>query len=141
MIDISHSIEDLNKVSENSMISHLGIEYTEITENYLCGKMPVDHRTVQPHRTLHGGACSTLAETLASLAGTLCVDRKTHFIAGLDISANFVGMAKDGYVYGKAVPVHLDELSQVWEVNIVNDNNKLICTSIVRLAVLKLAKK
>ena len=137
MINTSYSIEDLNKVSANSMISLLGIEYTDVAANHLSGRMPVDHRTVQPHRTLHGGACSAFAETLASLAGTLCINRDTHFIAALNINSSFVGMAREGYVYGKAKPSFIDKKSQVWSVEITNKQEKLICTCSVRLAVLK----
>jgi len=136
MIDTSHSLQSLNASSENTLISHLGIEYTDISEDYLCGKMPVDNRTVQPHKSLHGGASSAFAETLASMAASLCIDAKTSFIAALNINSHFLKAERKGYVYGKAVPVKLSKSAQVWEVNITNESGQLVCTSNVRLAVL-----
>jgi 1,4-dihydroxy-2-naphthoyl-CoA hydrolase len=140
MIDTSASLSQLNATSKDTLISLLGIEYTEVKPEYLAGKMPVDSRTVQPHRSLHGGACSAFAETLASVAATLCIDRKTHFIAALGVDSRFVGMARDGYVHGKATIKFMDEATQVWNVDIKSDKDRLVCTCSVRLAVLHIAQ-
>lgn len=130
------SLEDLNKLSTNTMVSYLGIEFTELGKDYLTAKMPVDHRTHQPLGLLHGGASVTLAETLGSVAATCCVDRTTQYCVGLEINANHVKSAKSGYVYGTTRPIHIGKRTQVWEIRIVNEASELICISRITMAVI-----
>lgn len=115
------------------MVSTLGIEFTEVGEDYLVAKMPVDERTVQPYGLLHGGASVTLAETLGSVASHLNIDTDTKWAVGLEINANHVRSATSGFVYGKVTPIHLGRKSHVWEIRITNEDNKLV--SISRLTV------
>ncbi len=138
MINPKATIEVLNNSSAGNMVGHLGIEYTELGENYIIGRMPVDERTVQPLNMLHGGASVVLAETLASVGGNLCVDNKTQFVAGLEINANHIkGVRKgNGFVTGKASIVHLGKKTQVWTIEIKNDQGDLVCVSRITLAVI-----
>lgn len=129
------SAELLNSKSVN-MIKHLGIEITDIGENYLCGKMPVDERTKQPMGLLHGGASVVLAETLGSLAAQLTVDPKEFFCVGLEINANHIKSAKDGFVYAKAEPIHIGKKTQVWQTCIKNNAEELICISRLTVSVI-----
>jgi 1,4-dihydroxy-2-naphthoyl-CoA hydrolase len=121
--------------SSKNMSEYLGIEITEIGDDYLAGKMPVDHRTVQPFGILHGGASCVLAETLGSIAGQLCVDNGKQIVVGLDINANHIRAVRSGYVYGKASPLHVGRSTQVWEIKIVNESQQLVCISRLTLAV------
>jgi len=130
------SLEDLNKLSPNTMVSYLGIEFTELGTDYIKAKMPVDHRTHQPLGLLHGGASVTLAETLGSLAATCCVDRTTQYCVGLEINANHVKSARSGYVYGTTRPIHIGKRTHVWEIKIVNEASELVCISRITLAVI-----
>jgi len=130
------SLEDLNKLSSNTMVSLLGIEFTELGTDYITAKMPVDYRTHQPLGLLHGGASVTLAETLGSVAATCCVDRTTQYCVGLEINANHVKSAKSGYVYGTTKPIHIGKHTQVWEIKIVNEASELVCISRITLAVI-----
>lgn len=130
------TLESLNKFSLNTMVSHLGIEFTSIGEDYISAKMPVDHRTQQPLGLLHGGASVTLAETLGSLAATCCVDQNTQYCVGLDINANHVKSARSGYVYGTTTPIHIGKRTHVWEIRIVNEANELVCISRITMAVI-----
>ncbi len=130
------TLNDLNKLSANTMVSHLGIEFTAIGEDYISAKMPVDFRTHQPLGLLHGGASVTLAETLGSVAATCCVDRNTQYCVGLEINANHVKSAKSGYVVGTTRPIHIGKKTQVWEIKIVNEGNELICISRITMAVI-----
>jgi 1,4-dihydroxy-2-naphthoyl-CoA hydrolase len=130
------SLESLNKLSANSMISHLGIEFTRIGDDFIEAKMPVDSRTQQPLGLLHGGASVTLAETLGSIAATSCVNHETQYCVGLDINANHIKSAKTGYVYGITKPVHIGKRTQVWEIRIVNEQKELICISRITMAVI-----
>jgi 1,4-dihydroxy-2-naphthoyl-CoA hydrolase len=130
------TLDFLNKFSLNSMISHLGIEYTSIGEDSISAKMPADSRTLQPLGLLHGGASVTLAETLGSMAATCCVDQNTQYCVGLEINANHLKSVRSGYVTGTAKPIHIGKRTQVWEIRIVNEANELICVSRITLAVI-----
>jgi 1,4-dihydroxy-2-naphthoyl-CoA hydrolase len=116
------------------MVTHLGIEFTEVGPDYLCAKMPVDARTIQPFGLLHGGASVVLAETLGSMAGWMCLPEGQHCV-GLEINANHLRGVTSGHVHGKASPLHLGRSTQVWEIKITNDEGKLVCVSRLTLAV------
>jgi 1,4-dihydroxy-2-naphthoyl-CoA hydrolase len=128
--------EQLNLMSKGTLVEHLGIELTEIGPDYLTGKMPVDSRTKQPLGLLHGGASVALAETLGSLAANFSVNPDTHYCVGLDINANHVRSASEGWVYGKATALHIGKNTQVWEIRITNEAGQLICISRLTMAVL-----
>lgn len=123
-------------MNKGTLGEQLGIEFTEIGPDYLCGKMPVDHRTKQPIGMLHGGASVALAETLGSLAAYLFLDEQKQYCVGLDINANHVRSVKEGFVYGKAMPLHIGRQTQVWEIKITNGEGKLVCISRLTIAVL-----
>jgi 1,4-dihydroxy-2-naphthoyl-CoA hydrolase len=132
----TRSIESLNKWSLNTMVAQIGIEFTAIGEDFLEARMPVDHRTHQPLGLLHGGASVTLAETLGSMAATLCVDETRQFCVGLEINANHIRSMKDGFVKGVAKPVHIGKKTQVWEIRISTVDDELVCISRITMAVL-----
>jgi 1,4-dihydroxy-2-naphthoyl-CoA hydrolase len=118
------------------MVEHLGIEITEIGSDFLKGKMPVDHRTVQPMNILHGGASVALAETLGSIAAVLTVEPSKYSCVGMEINANHIRPVSSGYVYATARPVHLGKKSQVWTIDIVNEQDKIVCVSRITMAVI-----
>lgn len=120
------------------MVAHLGIELTELGDDFLKGTMPVDERTKQPVGLLHGGASVTLAETLGSIAANLAVDQSGFYCVGLEINANHLRAVPNGTVTGIARPVHLGRTTHVWEIKISHGND-LICISRLTMAVL--AKK
>lgn len=130
------TLETLNKMSANTLISHLGIECTAIGEDFIEAKMPVDHRTHQPLGLLHGGASVALAETLGSVAATCCIDMATQYCVGLEINANHVKSVRSGFVYGIAKPVHIGKKTQVWEIRITTEEKELVCVSRITLAVI-----
>src|SRR5260221_14657161 len=101
------TLDALNKLSANTMVEHLGIEYTSIGEDYLEAKMPVDHRTHQPLGLLHGGASVTLAETLGSVAAICCLDTNLQYPVGLEINANHIKSVRKGFVIWRVKPVHI----------------------------------
>jgi 1,4-dihydroxy-2-naphthoyl-CoA hydrolase len=133
---VQATLENLNALSRNTMVEHVGIEFLEIGEDYIKAKMPVDHRTVQPAGLLHGGASVTLAETLGSVAANLCVDMTQKMCVGLDINANHVRPAPSGFVYGIARPIHIGSSTQVWEIRITDEQDRLVCVSRITMAVL-----
>lgn len=126
----------LNQRGAETANSHVGIEITEIGPDYLKGRMPVDARTRQPAGVLHGGMSVVLAETLGSWAASLTVDPEKHHCVGQEINANHIRAAADGWVHGTARPVHLGRTTQVWEIRIHNEADKLVCISRLTIAVL-----
>ncbi|MBG2874456.1 1,4-dihydroxy-2-naphthoyl-CoA hydrolase [Proteus alimentorum] len=122
------TIEHLNHIGQNNMMSHLGIELTCLGDDYLEGTMPVDNRTKQPLGLLHGGASVVLAETLGSVAGYLCTEGEQK-IVGLEINANHIRSAREGKVRGVCKPIHLGRSHQVWSIEIFDDQDRQVCIS------------
>jgi len=131
------TVQELNAGRDGTLVGHLGIEFTEIGEDFISGTMPVDGRTRQPYGLLHGGASVALAETLGSTGATMCVDIKEYQCVGQEINANHVRAARTGLVTGTARPVHLGGRTQVWTIDIVNEAGKLLCTSRLTMAVIR----
>jgi 1,4-dihydroxy-2-naphthoyl-CoA hydrolase len=117
----------------------IGIQFTEVGENYLKASMPVDNRTRQAYGLLHGGASATLAETIGSVASIMVVDPDLYYCVGVEINANHLRSVKEGKVIATVLPLHIGLSSHVWEIKIVDINEKLICVS--RLTVFVKKKK
>lgn len=128
--------QDLNTPRKKTMVSHLGIEFIEIGEDSITARMPVDERTIQPYGILHGGASVALAETLGSVASQLSIDTHHKMAVGMEINANHLRPVSIGWVYGVVKPIHLGKTTQVWEIRITNEADKLVCISRITLAVL-----
>ena len=122
---------------KHHMGEHLGIRISGLGDNYLEATMPVDERTKQPFGLLHGGASATLAETLGSVASALVIDPLNQVCVGLEINANHVRAAKDGFVKGICTPIHLGASTHVWDIRITDEKDKLICVSRLTVAILK----
>ena len=128
--------EALNKLSRNTLVDHLGIEFSDVGEDFISAKMPVDHRTHQPLGLLHGGASVVLAETLGSMAANCCIDTKLQYCVGLDINANHIKSVTQGFVTGTTKAIHIGKRTHVWEIKIVSEQNDLICISRITMAVI-----
>ncbi|HAA14366.1 MAG TPA: thioesterase [Cytophagales bacterium] len=136
MIPSDVTLDTLEAMSPNTMVEHLGIEYTAVGTDYITARMPVDHRTHQPFGLLHGGASVALAETLGSVAANLVVNSSQQYCVGLDINANHVKSARSGYVYGTTRPLHVGRKTHVWEIRIENEEQELISISRITMAVI-----
>jgi 1,4-dihydroxy-2-naphthoyl-CoA hydrolase len=135
-------IDDLNAQGGDALNETLGIEITEITPHSVKGRMPVDHRTIQPAGVLHGGASVAFAETLASWAGHLAIDRTRFHAVGQEINANHVRPASAGtWVYGEATAANIGRRSHVWDIRITNGAGKLVCVSRCTLAIIDVPSK
>jgi 1,4-dihydroxy-2-naphthoyl-CoA hydrolase len=130
----STTLAALNALSRGTAIEHLGIVFTGLGADFLCGTMPVDARTRQPYGLLHGGASVLLAETLGSTAGNLCAPGG-HRCVGIEINANHLRAARDGTVTGTARPLHVGARTQVWEIRIEDERARPVCVSRLTLAV------
>ncbi|MRS61713.1 hotdog fold thioesterase [Larkinella terrae] len=131
------TIESLQQFHSNSIVSHLGIEVTELGDGFMTARMPVDHRTHQPFGILHGGASVVLAETLGSIASfTQLDDPSRQRAVGLEINANHIRSVKEGWVYGKVTPIHIGRTTHIWDIRITDEAGKLVCVSRLTVAVL-----
>jgi len=135
--DKNVSVEDLKPLGKETMTEYLGIEWVEVGKNFLKAKMPVDHRTIQPYGLLHGGASCVLAETIGSVASHLVIDPSAFYCVGIEINANHIRSAKDGFVYGTCSPLHIGSSTHVWDIRITNEEEKLICISRLTVAIMK----
>lgn len=133
------TVEDLNAQGLNTALSHLGIRIIELGEDFLRGTMPVDQRTKQPYGLLHGGSSAMLAETLASVAANMCVEKEGQQAVGLELNCNHVRGVTQGVVTGMARPVHVGRKTQVWDIRIEDERGKLCCVSRLTLAVIETA--
>ena len=131
------SLESLTPLGPNTMATFLGMEWAEVGDGYLKIKMPVDDRTKQPYGLLHGGASCALAETIGSFASHFVIDTDKFICVGLDINANHIRSAKDGYVTATCTPLHLGFSTHVWDIKIHDEKEKLVCISRLTVAILK----
>lgn len=127
--------EGLAAFLAGTLPAHLGIEVTEVGDDFLRATMPVDARTRQPYGLLHGGASVALAETLGSLAGSLCIDLDRQHCVGVDINASHLRPAREGRVTGTVRPVRVGRRLHVWAIDVVDEAGRLVCVSRITLAV------
>lgn len=135
-MDKEKTLKQITDRSKNTMVGNMGIELTDIGQQFICGKMPVDHRTKTPFGVLHGGSSVALAETLGSIIGGFQVDGEAQTVVGIDINASHLKSVSDGWVYGKAEAVRIGRKIQVWDINIKDENQKMVCKSRLTLAVI-----
>ncbi|HSW68883.1 MAG TPA: PaaI family thioesterase [Gammaproteobacteria bacterium] len=136
---IDMTLPALASRSKDTLVEHVGIEFLEIGDDYLTARMPVDKRTLQPMGIMHGGASCVLAETVGSTAANCCVDLNKFYCVGLEINTNHIRSIRNGFVYGVAKPYHLGKSTQVWSIEITNEQKQLI--SVNRLTMMVLEKK
>ena len=125
------TLEMMNKLCENTMIQHLGIEFIEASPGKVIARMPVDERTIQPAKRLHGGASMALAESVGSVGSFMLVDSSKFQVLGVEISGSHVGTTRENSVIAIATIVHQGKSSHVWEIRIQDDHDTLV--SVCRL--------
>ena len=140
MINPKITIQDINLINQETMVSNLGIKFIEIGDDFLIAKMPVDERTFQPMGLLHGGANVALAETLGSVGTFSIIDGKTHFGVCIEINANHIGSVMDGFVFGTAKLVHQGRTTHIWNIEIKDEKHKLISTSRMTMMIIERKK-
>ncbi|MFP9230610.1 hotdog fold thioesterase [Pectobacterium cacticida] len=129
------TLEQLNQQSQTCLVGHVGIRYTRITDDALEAVMPVDARTRQPFGLLHGGASVVLAESLGSVAGYLCTEGEQQ-VVGLEINANHLHAVREGEVRGVCRALRVGRRSQVWQIEIFDNQGRLSCISRLTTAVI-----
>lgn len=133
-------LEHLNNRSKNNIGNYLGIQFTEIGDNFIKATMPVDDRTRQPAGILHGGASVVLAETLGSVASNLVLNPDRNMGVGLEVNANHLRMVKSGFVTGICTPIHIGGKTHIWDIKLYNDEGKITCISRLTVAVVPAIK-
>ena len=128
-----------NEMSKNTLIETLGIEFTDLGDDFVLAKMPVNSTVHQPDGVLHGGASVALAESVGSVASHIFMDASEYYIRGIEISANHVKSISEGYVYAKATFLHKGRTTQLWNIRITDEEDNLI--SAVKLTTIALPKK
>ncbi|HLG26174.1 MAG TPA: hotdog fold thioesterase [Paenisporosarcina sp.] len=126
------------KPLEETIIGLLGIEFGEMTKDRVTATMPVNSSTHQPYGHLHGGASVVLAESVASFGTLNLIDQETETAVGLEINANHIRGKKDGIVTAIGTPLHRGRTTMVWDIKIVDEDEKLICVSRCTMAIVKL---
>jgi 1,4-dihydroxy-2-naphthoyl-CoA hydrolase len=136
----TYTLEEVNRFGHNTMSGHLGIVFIEINDDNLVATMPVNEKTVQPFRILHGGANVALAETMGSVASTLSLEDPDTMAVGVEINANHLKSAREGtHVTGICKPIRIGRQIQVWQIEIRDETGDLSCIS--RLTVSIIPKK
>jgi 1,4-dihydroxy-2-naphthoyl-CoA hydrolase len=138
MLNKNVPLEVVNAMNKNTILEVLDIKTIEVGDDYIVATMPVDKRTHQPMGLLHGGASAVLIESLGSIGSTLIIDMKTQNIVGLEVNANHLRAVKSGLVTGRATIVHCGRKTHVWQVDIKDEDEKLVCTG--RLTVMVTSK-
>lgn len=128
--------EAIQKTGQGTLAEALGIEITHIGENSITATMPVDHRTIQPMGLLHGGASVALAETVGSISANGTIDHDKQYCVGLEINANHIRGVRSGLVKGTSTALHIGRSTQVWEIRIADEADRLVCVSRLTIAVL-----
>jgi 1,4-dihydroxy-2-naphthoyl-CoA hydrolase len=132
-----YTLSELNTMGNNTMAQTLGMEFIEIGEHYLKLQMPVNQHTHQPYGILHGGASAALAETVGSVASSMCINNEKQICVGMEINCNHVRPKREGNVIATASPLHLGATSHIWDIKITDEANRLICISRLTMAILK----
>ena len=133
------TLDGLRSISSNTLVDNFDITFVESGEDYLVAEMPVTHKNVQPMRILHGGASVALAETVGSIGSALCIENPmTHHAVGLEINANHLrSVPEGGTVRAKATAVHIGSTTHIWQIDLTNEANQLVCTSRLTMMIRK----
>lgn len=134
--DAKPTIDALNQLSANTLLTHVDIRFTEIGDDFITATMPVDDRTRQPYGILHGGATVVLAESLGSTAAACCVDLTKKRVVGLDINANHLRSVPNGHVTATTTPIHIGRSTHVWSITQVDDAGRNVAISRLTMAVI-----
>ena len=137
MFNPEMTVAAINQMCEQTLAANLGIEFTEVGVDFLCARMPVDSRTIQPFGLLHGGASIVLAETMGSVASTALIDLSTQAAVGLDINGNHLRTVREGFVSGTVRPIHIGRRTHVWEIRIEDDEGRLINVSRLTMMIIQ----
>lgn len=128
----------LEQSCKNTLMETLEIKYIDFGEDFLIAQMPVTSKVHQPDGVLHGGATAALAESVGSAASFMFLD-PGYIIRGIEITANHLKSIKQGMVYARASFIHKGRTTQLWNIDITDEDDNLI--SKCKLTTIALPKK
>jgi 1,4-dihydroxy-2-naphthoyl-CoA hydrolase len=131
-----YTVEELNGRPKGHIGALIGIEFTEITDDSISARMPVNEKTHQPYGILHGGASVVLAESLGSVASNMIIDSNKYIGVGLEVNANHLRPVKSGFVTGICKPIHIGGKTHVWDIRLYDDRGKMNCVSRLTVAII-----
>jgi len=131
-----YTVEELNGRPKGHIGELIGIEFTQITEDSISARMPVNEKTHQPQGILHGGASVVLAESLGSVASNMIIDSDRYIGVGLEVNANHLRPVKSGFVTGICKPIHIGGKTHVWDIRLYDDRGKMNCISRLTVAII-----
>ncbi len=133
-----YTLTYLEGMRNANMGTHIGLEFTQIGDNFLEGTLPVDERTTQPFGILHGGASCVLSETLGSVAAWMTIDPEKYRAVGIEINANHIRAVTEGTVIGRCSPIHIGRRTQVWQTDIEESaTGKRVCLSRLTVSIIE----
>ncbi len=138
MFDKDYILDQANRRCQGTLVSTLGIVFIDVGEYFLEAKMEVTPNHHQPAGVLHGGATAALAETVGSSAAAIFSKKENHILRGVELSINHVRGISDGFVYAKAIPIHMGRTMQLWKISIKDEKKKNI--SFAKLTTLTIDK-
>jgi 1,4-dihydroxy-2-naphthoyl-CoA hydrolase len=131
-----YTVEELNGRPKGHIGDLIGIEFTEITNDSISARMPVNEKTHQPYGILHGGASVVLAESLGSVASNMIIDSNKYIGVGLEVNANHLRPVKSGFVTGICKSIHIGGKTHVWDIRLYDDRGKMNCVSRLTVAII-----
>ena len=138
MLNKDFILDEANKRCQGTLVSTLGINFIDVGEHYLEAKMQVTPAHHQPAGVLHGGATAALAETVGSSAAAIFSKKENQILRGVELSINHVRGISEGFVFAKAVAIHMGRTMQLWKISIIDENNRDI--SFAKLTTLTIDK-
>ena len=132
-----YTISEIDWIIKDTMMEVLEMELVEIGENTVSGRMPIGPKTVQTLKLLHGGASVALAETIGSVASFLIIDPEQFYCVGQSILANHLSSGTKGYANATAKPIRIGRTTHVWDIDITDDDGKLLCVCRLTMAIIK----
>lgn len=124
---MENSVEQLNNFCRNTLVDHLGMEFTAVGEGWLEMRMPIDHRTCRPDGALHGGANMALAETVAGALSVMSVPEEIRFhVFGIEVNGNHMKQAQGKYVVARGTFIHRGKRTHVVQVEIRDESGTLV---------------
>jgi uncharacterized protein (TIGR00369 family) len=138
-MDKKEILKGFNNRCKNTLMETLEIEFVDVGNDSLTAKMPVNSKVHQPYGQLHGGATAALAESVGSAASNFFVTSESQYVNGIELTINHIKSKKEGTVFATAKNIHKGRSTHLWEVRIVDEEDKLI--SICKMTNIVLEKK
>jgi uncharacterized protein (TIGR00369 family) len=138
-MDKKEILKSFNQRCKNTLMETLEITFIDVGDDFLTAKMPVNSRVHQPYGQLHGGATAALAESVGSAASNFFIENDSQYVNGIELTINHIKSKREGEVYATAKNIHKGRSTHLWEVRIVDEENRLL--SICKMTNIVLEKK